>query len=244
MFAKHEVKEEVCLANDPHPQVLIVGDSHAVALNSAAYLNSVPLKTLLVAGLACPPYPNIEFLPRSASNYGHNCREVANDGLKMAQALPSITTVVVATHFADLGRFSYKDSGGGMLSEKQAFLRGNTYLIDRLLAMKKHVVFVIDVPRLKIQPVNCVPRLFKPDPPSCNLPVSDALDPQREYRDWVAELSRAIPALSLYDSFRALCDSGTCLARDNQHFFYQDYDHLSVLGSEKVLADMRQYLDL
>lgn len=240
LFGKGSVKEEVCLANDSHPQVLIVGDSHAMALNAAAYLNEVPLKTLLVSGVACPPYPNIHFTPLAAANYGNNCAAIAADELKMAATVASITTVVVAAHFGDLGRFSYADTQGHPLSEEQAFLRGNEALIDQLQSLKKRVIFVIDVPALKVAPQNCVPRLFKSDPPSCNLPQRVALDEQKEYRKWVAELAKAVPSLTFYDAFKALCDETTCRARDRDSFFYQDYDHLSVRGSLLVLRDLRR----
>jgi hypothetical protein len=125
------------------------------------------------------------------------------------------------------------------LSQKQAFLNGNEALIAALQALKKRVIFVIDVPALKVEPQNCVPRLFKADPPSCDLPEPAALDSQREYRSWVGKLAEAEPSLTFYDAFKALCDATTCRARDADRFFYQDYDHLSVHGSLLVLTDMR-----
>lgn len=242
LLGLREVKEEVCLANDAAPDILIVGDSHAIALNSAAYFHAVPLKTVLVAGLACPPYPNVDFVPREATNYGHDCQKIAESALRAASAIRSLTTVVIATHFADLGRFRYFASPERPLSEQQAFLAGNEYLIDQLLAMRKRVVYVIDVPLLTVRPPNCVPRPFNSDPPSCNLPMSAAMARQREYRSWVLQLSRDIPQLKLYDSFQAMCVAGSCLAGDSRESFYEDSDHLSLFGSRRVLSDMRRYL--
>lgn len=241
LLGKRPVREEICLVNDPHPDVLIVGDSHAAALNAAAYLRRVPLKTLLVAALACPPYPDITFVPLAATNYGNNCGAIVADELAAAQALPSIRTVVVATHYGDLARFGYRNAAGA-LSVREAFLEGNSDLARKLLRLGKRVVFVIDVPTLKVAPVNCVPRLFKPDPPSCDLSYDEAFGAQREYRDWVARLHVSVPQLILYDGFSALCDTHVCLARDAQHFFYQDNDHLTVLGSEKVLEGLQSSL--
>lgn len=239
ILAKHGVKDEICLANDPHPDLMIIGDSHAAALNAAAFLHRVPLKTLLISALACPPYPNIRFTPLSATNYGNNCQAIANDELVTAQSLPSIRTVVVATHYGDLARFGYRDAKGASLSVHEAFLEGNSYLAQRLLGLGKRVVFVIDVPTLKVAPVNCVPRLFKPDPPSCNVPYRDALDEQREYRGWVSQLRASVPPLALYDTFSALCDAQVCPAMDPQKLFlYQDNDHLTVRGSEQVLRGL------
>jgi peptidoglycan/LPS O-acetylase OafA/YrhL len=240
LFHKNSVKEEVCLANDPQPQILVVGDSHAMALNAAAYLREVPLKTVLVAGVACPPYPQVAFTPLAATNFGNNCAAIVADELRMAAAIPSITTVIVAAHFGDLGRFSYADTQGHPLSVGQAFLLGNETLIGQLQALRKRVIYIIDVPALKIAPQNCVPRLFKPDPPSCNLPEPVALEEQKQYRAWVAELARTAPSVSFYDAFSALCDTRTCRARDQDSFFYQDYDHLSVRGSLLVLDDLRR----
>jgi len=243
ILGKHDVKEEICLANDPHPDVMIIGDSHAAALNAAAFLHRVPLKTLLVSALACPPYPNIRLIPLAATNYGNNCQAIANDELATAQSLASIRTVVVATHFGDLARFDYRDAKGAALSVHEAFLEGNVYLAHRLLDLGKRVVFVIDVPSLKVAPVNCVPRLFKPDPPSCDVLYSDALDEQRDYRDWVSQLRASVPPLTLYDSFSALCDAHICAARGtDQQFLYQDNDHLTVRGSEQVLRDLAHAL--
>jgi hypothetical protein len=242
ILAKRTLKDEICLVNDPHPEVMIIGDSHAAALNAAAYLHRVALRTLLVSALACPPYPNISFIPLAATNYGNNCQAIANDELATAQALPSIRTVVVATDYGDLARFAYRNAAGTSLSVRAAFLEGNADLARRLLSLGKRVVFVIDVPTLKVAPINCVPRLFKPNPPSCNVAYADALSAQGEYRDWVAQLRTSVPPLVLYDAFSALCDAQTCLARDDQHFFYQDNDHLTVRGSEKVLRGLESSL--
>jgi peptidoglycan/LPS O-acetylase OafA/YrhL len=242
LLAKHTIKDEICLANDPHPDAMIIGDSHAAALNAAAYLHRVPLKTLLVSALACPPYPNITFVPLAATNYGNNCQAIASDELATAQAVPSIKTVVVATHYGDLARFAYRNAAGASLSVREAFVEGNSALAQTLLSAGKRVVFVIDIPALKVAPVNCVPRLFKREPPSCNVALDEALGAQREYRSWVAQLRTAVPSLVLYDAFSALCDARTCMARDAQQFFYQDNDHLTVRGSERVLRGLESSL--
>jgi peptidoglycan/LPS O-acetylase OafA/YrhL len=242
LLAKHTVKDEICLANDPEPDVMIIGDSHAAALNAAAYLHRVPLKTLLISALACPPYPDITFIPLTATNYGNNCQAIADDELATVHTLPSIRTVVLAASYGDLGRFAYRNAAGASLSVRDAFLEGYSNLARKLASLGKRVVFVIDVPALKLAPINCVPRLFRSDPPSCDVAYSDALGAQREYRDWVAQLRLSVPSLVLYDAFSALCDAYTCLARDQQHFFYQDNDHLTVRGSERVLRGLQSSL--
>jgi peptidoglycan/LPS O-acetylase OafA/YrhL len=245
MLARHDVKEEICLLNDPDPDVMIIGDSHAAALNAAAFLHRVPLKTLLVSALACPPYPNIRLIPLAATNFGNNCQAIANDELATARSLASIRVVVVATHYGDLARFAYRDADGASLSAHDAFIEGNAYLARRLLDLGKRVVFVIDVPTLKVAPVNCVPRLLRSEPPSCDLLYREALDEQREYRGWVSELSAAVPSLDFYDSFSALCDAHICAARGaDQLFLYQDNDHLTVRGSEQVLRDLMRAIAL
>ena len=119
---------------------------------------------------------------------------------------------------------------------------GDTQGVPGVTVVGRLVVFVIDVPALEVAPVNCVPRLFRSDPPSCNVAYSDALRAQREYRDWVAQLRLSAPSLILYDAFSALCDAHTCLARDEQHFLYQDNDHLTVRGSDRVLRSLKSYL--
>lgn len=71
------VIEEVCLSNSKAPQVLFVGDSHAMALYSSIVANEYQLSAMFIGGHECVIYPNLTYTPDFKKQWANNCTEIA-----------------------------------------------------------------------------------------------------------------------------------------------------------------------
>ncbi|MBP6647734.1 MAG: acyltransferase [Burkholderiaceae bacterium] len=235
--------EEVCLTNSAEPEYLIVGDSHAMALNSAAHLGVVPIKSMLLAAHSCMLYPDYTHTMLMRASFGHNCRAVADDVLEAAKSIPSIKTIVVVQSAAVFSpeqgtvSYSYLNPQGQSVSLFDAFIGGNLSLIKRLQATGKSVVFFSDVHALKKNPLDCVSRLGLTDQAKCGVPLGEVLQRDAQYLDGVAQLKVALPGVEFYDAKASLCDATHCYGNEGNRFFFFDTHHLTPHGSERVLRD-------
>jgi len=222
----------VCLANSDKPDFLVIGDSHAMSLNSFAYLNENTPSTLLVAAHDCMPFE------RYAKSKKALCSKVPQNAKMALEKIPSIKTVVIAAYypddFADLGLIDvYNDNS--VESQEEMFINGYKKLISDFIAQGKKVIFVLDNPRLDYSPQRCYPRPFRTRTEECKLVKSDVLKSQEIYRQKVYELKKSIPGLEIIDSLEELCDAEFCYGKDDKNIFYFDKHHLSISGSKKVL---------
>jgi peptidoglycan/LPS O-acetylase OafA/YrhL len=246
----------ICLAKSSTPEILFVGDSHAMALNSAAYLDKFNLNTLLIGVHNCVPFVGYSI----RSNYEQNkaCDILANHVDNLLGRNKSIKTIILSTrgpfYFTaedftgeDIGRknnFLIK-SNNNIKSESQAdmFQNGYSKFITRLEKYKLNIIFVLDVPELGQDPSLCFfDRPFRlTDKPlnSCTNSLEKVLSRQSLYRKIVSNLKKAHPNISIYDTLPVFCDKTQCYGIRNEDLLYYDGDHLSILGSILVLKDMR-----
>ena len=250
-----KIKGEVCQAASARPEILVMGDSHAIALNSAVQAGKTDFSTLLIAGHGCLPFE--KFLSRESREPIHkNCLNIVADALDAAARHESIHTIVLATrgpyYFTGTGfgkegptsmRIYLPDGVRLAASQTQAFLDGYSDIVRSLLATGKKVVFLIDVPELGIHPRQCLavrPLKINSKPaPSCVLPKEVVLKRQTKYRELVAEIQRRNPSLYIYDSLGAFCDQSQCFGVTGGQILYWDADHVSLAGSSMLLRHMR-----
>lgn len=241
----------VCLANSSSPEVLIVGDSHAMALNSAAYLGRYPLKTVMVAVHACLPFEKFTI---NDLGFNRECRNLGDMAEGVLNRYLSIKTVYVATrgplYFTGkdfgIGRWSglriVPIEGDAVLPQEQMFYEGYLGFIAKLVASGREVIFVIDVPELNTDPRNCLFRrpfaVSNKGIVDCDVSKAVVLARQSAYRNWVQKIKDNIPVLKIYDSLNTFCDERKCHAKDAEHVWYFDSDHVSVSGSSRVLHDI------
>ena len=243
LLSRKVLEEEVCLSNSAEPEYLIVGDSHAMALNSAAHLGTVPLKTMLLAAHSCMLYPDYTHTLLMRASFGRNCRAITDDVLAAAKAIPSLKTIVIAhsaaIFSADQGTvsFSYKNANGQSVSLYDAFIDGNITLANRLKETGKQVVFFTDVHSLNKNPLDCVNRLGVTDRTTCSVPLGQVQAERQQYADGVEQLQRALPGVAFYAAGATLCDAAACYANDGNRFYFFDKHHLTPYGSERVLKD-------
>ena len=233
-----DVKSTVCLLNDPKPEILIVGDSHAAALNSAAYLGGVDLKTLLIFAHDCLPFEKYS----KSSKYAKHCQNIAIVALEVVKNTPSIKKVFINS-YAPLGKRGFRKLGLNDLTrvdskktQQEMFVDGYSELISGLIEAGKEVVFVIDVPRLEHDPKYCVARPFKNSPENCFLDRKIIMQRQEVYREKIKEIEKMNPKLKVFDSLKVFCDANKCHMRESNKIYYWDKHHLSISGSTKLLV--------
>ncbi len=221
----------LCLANSSQPEILIVGDSHATSLNSAAYLRKSNLKTLLIAIPDCLPF---EKYSRSSDV----CNNVAIQAKIAVTQIKSIKTVFIQAFapekFDDLRKIG-DDNQSDISSSEDMFVDGYKDLILAFIEAGKNVVFVLDNPKLKHDPKRCFPRPFRVSPDDCKISKQDILSKQNLYRQQVKKLQEDIPSLKIFDSLQVFCGVDFCYGKDENNLFYYDKHHLNIAGSKKLL---------
>ena len=243
LLNKKPLNEEVCLTNSAEPEILVVGDSHGLALNSAAKLGLVPMKTLIIAAHSCMLYPDFTHRPTFSGNYGNNCRAIAADAVQTALAMPSIKTIIIAHSAAvftpEQGyiSFDYFDETGKSITQYDAFIRGNIRLVDQLKAAGKKLVFFKDTHSLDKNPLDCASRFAETDPALCRISAAEFAQQRQQYNAGVETLKQALPGVDFYETGKTLCNTVFCYANESNRFYFFDKHHLTPFGSEVVLKD-------
>jgi peptidoglycan/LPS O-acetylase OafA/YrhL len=209
LLGSNEPDGVTCIVHGSSPRIMIFGDSHAMALNSAVFAGLVNLDTALVAThqhlwstAECmkPADPAIWLaLPDT-------CAAVVRSVLTILTKMPSIDTVLFA--FSDSHRYGNHD--------KFYFNAGRIKAIQNEIVSNGHnVVHVIDVPTFRMAPQACAPRripmfgaVLKAG--VCREERSQIEQDQSELREYIASLVG--PYVTTYDSLDAMCDASTCYA--------------------------------
>lgn len=267
LLGRAAVPGTVCLTRSAHPEMLIIGDSHAMAFNSAAYMGQSPLSTVLLAGHGCLPFLSYQNYGPEDNRAAKKCFTVTREGLAMAQQLASIDTVVLVSrgplYFSGKGfgmeesdpRFSgwsiealpaAAQAAGSSLTNQQAFVKGYVEVASQFIALGKKVVFVIDVPEFGINPEKCIanrPVAFRNQSlPSCILDRSVVDQRQQQYRELAAQISAQLPSLLIYDTLPAFCSGASCASKDAHHVYFYDNNHVNLSGSARLLEGLSERL--
>ena len=137
------LKGEVCLANSSRPEFLILGDSHAMAFNSAVRAGRFDLNTALVS-THMRQWPSDE-CPASKEFPAQNslCDGILQHALQLAARSEALDTVVLVFYF------------------NNPFFRERAARIQQeFLRLGKRVVYVADVPEFTAQPQTCRKRMI------------------------------------------------------------------------------------
>lgn len=233
--------EEVCLTSSEKPNIMFVGDSHAMALYSAIYGNLVPLNALLISGHACSIYPNLTYTPTYKNSFGNNCTNISKEALRVAKQYENIETIVIVSYF---NQVDDKQSGYTLntqtLTNKEAVTNGYEYLINNLLSLGKKVIFVIDTPHLKYEAKYCLQKLPYSinQNKECRFTQQENELARKEYIDEIYTIRTKFPKLIIYDPTSYFCDGKYCEIEKSAHSLYNDDHHISVYASESILKSM------
>jgi peptidoglycan/LPS O-acetylase OafA/YrhL len=237
-----EVSEEVCLSNSAQPQVLFVGDSHVMALHSAIFSRQLALPSIMVAGHACRVYPNLPYEPANVRRWSNNCTEIAQQAIAVGQKFPSIQTVVISGAYprGNLDTPSQYKVNDHPLSEREAFMSGYGALIESFIAQGKRVVFMADVPYLKLDPHSCVNRFGDAPTRECAFTQAEHESIRKAYDTAVNELRQLHPKATVFDPVSLFCAQGKCQAKIDGAYLYNDDQHISLAASKYLLQSMQR----
>lgn len=242
----------VCLTNSSSPEVLMIGDSHAMALNSAALLGQVSIKTLLLGRHGCPPLMG-HSVRIEKQNMG--CNDLSQQVLQILDLYPSIRTVILTSrgpfYFSGQGYGIEGRSGyslfaldGSTAPQIDMFRQGTARLVQTLLQLRQNVVYVIDPPELGEDPKGCIFKrpvtLVGESLSDCSQSLSNVVARQTQYRDLLEQVHAENFQLKIYDPRDLFCDQERCYGLRQGRLLYRDDDHISISASEMVLRDMQQ----
>ena len=262
LLGRTPVPGAVCLAKSARPKMLVLGDSHAMAFNSAAVTGRSAFDTVLLAGHGCLPFISYQNYGPQENRGAKKCYDLTAEGLAVAAAVDSIETVLLVSR----GPLYFSGRGFGMeesearwsgwtvepvrpaapMSSQQAFVAGYVEVSQQLLALGKKVVFVIDVPEFGINPEVCIanrPVAFRNQSlPSCVLSRAVVDARQKEYRELIGQIQAQVPRLLVYDTRGMFCDEVSCASKDDKHVYFYDNNHVNLSGSAKLLDGLSAYL--
>ena len=230
-----EVAKEVCWVTTPAPQMLIIGDSHAMSLGSGVHSN----RTMMVAGSSCLPFLDYTSHSIDEPSSNRNCDKIAASALEAAK-IDSIKTIVLATmgpsYFADdEGYFIFKNEKK-VPDREAAFVDGYVDTIKKLDALGKNVVFFIDTPELTFDPYECLERQISLAERNCSVSRFKVNQRQRRYRELIDDIVSRVPSLSVYDGASRFCDLKYCRWFDDKGSYYFDKTHLSPHGASIAVS--------
>ena len=249
-----QIKNEVCISA-AKPDVLVAGDSHAIALNSAPFLGAFPAKTLLISANSCLPFVDYVSHGPYETKQDKICVDVAWQTLGAARSHPEIRNVVLSTrgpiYFSgrafgveadDASRDGWQiesaEAHDDATTNLDRFHRGFSKFIGMLEGYGKSVTMMIDVPELGIDPRTCIPArplTFSPPQVSpCTVPRSTVDERQRDYRNAVKALSAEHPKMRVFDPLPIFCDQQFCYGKKDEHLWYYDTNHMTVYASERI----------
>jgi hypothetical protein len=101
---------------------------------------------------------------------------------------------------------------------------------------------VVDVPYFHNTPEICQSKALVSGTDQCVFNRSKMNAPFKVYFDVLGKIQKENPGLKILNAEDVLCRKDTCAQHDDAQYFYIDKDHLSVHGSETVLASLfRQF---
>jgi peptidoglycan/LPS O-acetylase OafA/YrhL len=245
--------QSVCLTHTSHPDVMVIGDSHAMALNSAALLGKIPVNSLLLGHHGCLPLIGYATY---ADTQDKGCNAFVDYVLSTLPRFPAIHTIVLATR----GPFYFSGSGygiegrspysivaldGSTESQETMFRKGYSLFVSKLMAQGKRVIFIIDPPELGEDPRNCFSTrplsITEKKFSSCSQDKQKVIERQSQYRKLVKEIQEENPRMEIYDPLGIFCDDAHCHGLRAGRMLYFDDDHISVRASELILEDMQKH---
>ena len=244
-----KVDEEICLSTSSDPEILFVGDSHAMALFSAIKTGDIDLKAILIAAHSCAPFPNLYYEPDPRKSWSNNCTQVARHALHVANSIKSIRTVVLVNNkgISTAPAKYYLRKNSKKLGGLEAFVNGYGGLIKGFFSLEKNVVLVSDTPWLLKRPDQCLNRLPFVSVNSCDVSLDTVNNNHMRIRfeQGVGVLSHYFPDMKIYRPINYLCHNNVCASKIDGNWIYYDTNHLNTYGSRLLLSDMLQsgYLD-
>ena len=248
-----------CLSSGPDPTTVVIGDSHALTIYSGLverYKAKGQVLSLYGGSDGCPPLLNVVIQDLGGDT--RNCLKKGTQAIYRVINDPAIKEVILTSRgpmyttgkgFGDIeaSQFGtwvlyFEGEDSGQRNNEEVFLRGLANTLDALLAAKKNVTFLHDVPELgfdirscyAFRPVVISNKVMNP----CAVRKNDFVARTQIHRAGVDQILLQRPEIKVIDLAQALCDSEWCFGSKNDVLFYMDDDHLSLRGAEYVVRQL------
>ena len=216
--ANFEIKESV----------LLIGDSHAQAESIAVQevVEELGAQFYYFSMSSCPFYLTVN--ADISSNFPLFSPDCVKHNIRILTWIKVHTPNVIV--------YSHKSSRGYLTNKSEYSVEIFNDFLARNLAnlnnLTDKVVVISPVPQ-KIYPINFAEILFKKG-------AVDSKEPLFDRNFWLKESE--VKNYDFVDTVSIFCPAGKCVIANEIGRFYSDDNHLSYLGAQKLVEDIKKYL--
>lgn len=238
-----------CIISNPdhHPNVALIGDSHAshFAAGLQDHTMSHGQNLVVLSGPGCVPFLDVR--TRNVKGDPQTCGEIVSWIYSYINENPQINTIYIATRgpislngktYGEeevAGRYIDSDNYPAAKTQKELFVQSLDRTLARLLNDGKKVFIILDNPELGFNPQLCSDLpLIRQTKLTCAIPRAEVDARNADYREIMREAQSKYPNINLIDTFKVFCDDSLCYARKNDRMLYRDNNHLTVFGSKEL----------
>lgn len=245
LFPMFQAFDICALSKATKPEIVIVGDSHGNHFYQSL-VTMLPRKSVMNVGA-------FSYLPFVSETHlrQRNCQEKTDLLMKFLLAEESIKTVYVAGYWSYLaaGGFGARLKAGNYRlarpltpTDSASFQAAGASFLSSLIAAKKDVIFLRDIPDLDFHPNTCLAfrplRITKTIKNPCAIERAEYEKRSAQYDASLAELLGQFPGLKVFDPRSLFCDNKWCWAIKNNTLLYYHSDHLSSYGADLVVKEL------
>ncbi|MFN3611326.1 acyltransferase family protein [Tepidimonas sp.] len=239
------------------PDVLLIGDSHAVSLypGLSEWLSQRGINLKHIGGSGTAPL--LDFANRGiddAIDILENRKLIARTTLTFAFDSQTPRIIVMASrwpwHYESQGfgdvegnksRVTVHDHLPTDASPSEKFTAAVYSTLQALKNANKTVIVVLDNPELDFHPKACLPKPYTwltedKSKTDCSIDRKDVERRQHGYRSVFRQAVASFSNVILVDAMEPLCDAERCYAMKDGELLYYDDDHLSMAGARLVAA--------
>lgn len=236
--------------------IAVFGDSHAEVIFAGLAERDASRPLLLTGRKGCAPIVQPEPI---ADRLAEICRRSALLAHATILSDTSIGTVLLVSrgpaYLAGAGfgvdtqrpvvPVALRAVRSDSLALERAFDAGLERSIRSFIAAGKRVILLVGVPEIGFMPEECLigrPFGLREVRSPCAVTRAAVDHRNRRYRRLVGALAARIPQLEVFDAQPLFCDGALCHAERGQRLLYQDGNHLSILGSRLVAAQLVSFI--
>jgi len=223
------------------PSIAIIGDSEGAALfeGLAKKLSESSLGLAMVGGRL---FTSIETYPLGSARE----KKFSEGGALATNTIAKnndIETVIVVSRgpFYMDGDWEFYLKEEPTQTDRAIVMEAGLHDVLNLLRKKRNVLFVLDPPKLGINPERCYKRPFVEANPCVN-DRNVYLAEHKVYREIVSRVVSSYPNVTIYDPANVLCDDLYCYGAINGKVLYGDPGHLNVAGASLVAETLAPIL--
>jgi hypothetical protein len=241
------------MGRPPDARLMLVGDSHAMHLNSGLSV-LFGQQIALYDTVACLPFFDVDRY--DARSHPGACAEKIGGYLRDFLNNKHMTGIIIASMGTP---YLTGEAFGGMNRERvtgqvivsqthlewkdrwQIYENGLRETLRRVTAAGRDVLFVLDIPELGFDPKRCFTErpfelIAKRDPCAVSRRAYD--ERAARYKATVRAVLSEFPMVRVYDPTEDFCDKEWCWAMRDGILLYRDADHLNDAGSAFIAARM------